>query len=290
MSLPGNALSTLQGHTSVVRMVAFHPDGDMVVSSSDDQTVKLWDLKTKHCSKTFFNVSLGYAATPVAFSPNGDILVISTGLWDRHKQQYLKKVSQVPQSHTRKVVSVAFNPDGTMLATGSLDEKLKLWDIQTGQYLREFQGHNRGVYSIAFHPNGNILASSDGDYTVRLWDVHTGQCVHVLQTGGVGAVAFAPDGSLFGSGGSVVKLWETDAYQCINTLQKHSDWVSSIAFSPDSRNLASGSYDGTIRLWDVRSGECLKTLQPDRPYERINITGDRFDGSRKSEFESIGGD
>lgn len=269
----GKCLSTLQGHTSVVRMVAFHPDGDMVVSSSDDQTVKLWDLKTKHCSKTFFNVSLGYAATPVAFSPNGDILVISTGLWDRHKQQYLKKVSQVPQSHTRKVVSVAFNPDGTMLATGSLDEKLKLWDIQTGQYLREFQGHNRGVYSIAFHPNGNILASSDGDYTVRLWDVHTGQCVHVLQTGGVGAVAFAPDGSLFGSGGSVVKLWETDAYQCINTLQKHSDWVSSIAFSPDSRNLASGSYDGTIRLWDVRSGKCLKTLQPDRPYERMNITG-----------------
>lgn len=73
--------------------------------------------------------------------------------------------------------------------------------------------------------------------------------------------------------GNTIKLWDTKTFQCINTLQGHDNWVASVVFNSDGHMLASGSFDGTIKLWDVQSGGCLKTLKPDRPYERMNITG-----------------
>jgi WD40 repeat protein len=70
-----------------------------------------------------------------------------------------------------------------------------------------------------------------------------------------------------------VRLWEVPTGQSLETLSGHTNWVWSVAFSPDGRLLASGSADATIKFWDVQTGECLKTLQPERPYERMNITG-----------------
>ena len=69
-----------------------------------------------------------------------------------------------------------------------------------------------------------------------------------------------------------VRLWDVNSGQNLKTLVGHTNWVWSVAFSPDGCHLASGSADATIKLWDVQSGECIKTLQPERPYERMNIS------------------
>lgn len=115
------------------------------------------------------------------------------------------------------VNSIAFSPDGRILAAGNSDRRVKLWDVATGQEVRTFSGHAGGVYGIVFAPDGMILASASWDKTVKLWDVATGQEMR--------------------------------------TLSGHTEYVSSVVFAPDGKTLASGSRDTTVKLWNVVTGQ-----------------------------------
>jgi DNA-binding CsgD family transcriptional regulator len=139
------------------------------------------------------------------------------------------------QEHSDLVRSVALSPGGRLLASGSYDQSIKLWDVHSGQCLRTLQGHTKYVLSVAFSLDGNTLASGSDDQSVKLWNVSTGQCR--------------------------------------KTLAGHTNAVRSVAFCPMSLMLASGSQDETIKLWDTGTGSCLSTLRGERPYERLNISG-----------------
>ena len=115
--------------------------------------------------------------------------------------------------HAEPVLSVAFSSDSKILASGSEDETIKLWDVATGKERATLRGHAIGIYSVAFSPNGNLLASGSHDATIKLWDVATGK----LRA----------------------------------TLNGHEFVARSVAFSPDGKTLATGSWDRTIKLWDV---------------------------------------
>jgi WD40 repeat protein len=173
------------------------------------------------------------------------------------------------QGHSSDVHSVAFSPDGRTLASGSLDETIKLWDTPSGQLLHTLQDHSDTVLSVAFSPDGT-LASGSGEGTIKLWDAASGQLMRTLEVGpySVFSVAFSPDGRTLasgsstnasGSGGNTIKLWDAASGQLLRTLQSTSP-VGSLAFSPDGRTLASGSADKTIKLWDAASGQLLLTL------------------------------
>ena len=161
--------------------------------------------------------------------------------------------------------AVAFSPDGALLASGSDDRTIKLWDVATRRSLATLRGHTDWVWSVAFSPDGALLASGSEEYRVRLWDLNTGQFLTSLHghTNRVRSVAFSPDGALLASAGDdqTVRLWDVVARQPLATLEGHTAWVWSVAFSPDGALLASGSQDRTVKLWDVASGECLATLQ-----------------------------
>ena len=274
----GHSLKTLAGHVNWVSSVAFSPDSRLLASGSFDHTVGLWDLRNTGQS---LETLVGHTnpVWSVAFSPDGRLLASGSndktvGLWDlRHTGQSLKTLS----GHTHPVRSVAFSPDGRLLASGSQDETVRLWEVATGHSLKTLAGHTHPVSSVVFSPDGRLLASGSEDQTVRLWEAATGQSLKTLagHTHPVSSVAFSPDGRLLASGGldQTVRLWEVPTGQSLKTLAGHTNWVWSVAFSPDGRLLASGSADATLKLWDVRTGECLKTLQPQRPYERMNITG-----------------
>jgi WD40 repeat protein len=173
------------------------------------------------------------------------------------------------QAHTAAVQALAFSPDEQMLATGSWDGTIKLWDLENGALLWLGQ-HAGSVHRLAFRPDGRTLASGGDDAAIRLWEVSTGKLIQTLsdESSAVYALAWSPDGSLLASGSfdGNIRLWQMQGGQATQpdtatqTLMGHSGPVWSVAFTPDGRTLASGSFDRTVRLWDVESLEVRETL------------------------------
>ncbi|MEH2303969.1 protein kinase domain-containing protein [Nostoc sp.] len=167
--------------------------------------------------------------------------------------------------HSDCVNSVAFSPDGQILASASSDRTIKLWNVTTGKLLQSLLGHSNSVNSVAFSPDGQTLASASSDGTIKLWNVTTGKLLQSLlgHSNSVNSVAFSPDGQTLASGGSydgTIKLWNVTTGTLLQIFPGHFHWVNSVAFSPDGQTLANGSHDGTIKLWNVTRGTLLKTI------------------------------
>ena len=166
------------------------------------------------------------------------------------------------RGHTNGVESVAFSPDGKTLASGSLDDTIRLWNVATGQLVgKPLIARSLGVNSVAFSPDGKTLASGGDDGTIRLWNPTTGRPVGSPLTAGqadlVKSVAFSPDGKLLASGGEdgTVRLWNVSTGRLVDSLRTgNALTVESVAFSPDGKTLASGGIDDMVRLWDVATG------------------------------------
>src|SRR6266550_3509740 len=172
------------------------------------------------------------------------------------------------QAHTAAVQALAFSPDEQMLATGSWDGMIKLWNLENGALLWLGQ-HTGSIHRLAFTPDGHALASGGDDAVIRLWDVSTGKPLQTLssQSSPIYALAWSRDGCLLAGScfdGSI-HLWEMQGGQAAQPgasriLTGHSGPVWSLAFAPDRSTLASGSFDRTVRLWDVESLEVRETL------------------------------
>jgi WD40 repeat protein len=253
--LPVTCLKTLRGHLNRVWTIAFSPDGQMLASGSDDQTIRLWNARDGNCLKVLQGHTSG--VTSVRFSPNGQTLAsgsedASVRLWSVDRRTYLTSL----QGHARWVRAIAFSPDGQTLASGSDDLTVRLWEVKTGTCRQTLQGHTGWVTSLSFSPNGQTLASSSEDTSVRLWSVQDGTCFKLLQghSSCVWKVAFNPDGQTLASGSADLsaRLWDVQDGTCLKTFQGQTSGVTSISFSPDGSMLASGSYDALVQLWNVQ--------------------------------------
>lgn len=204
----------------------------------------------------------------VACSLDGNLLAAGTAageIWIYDAFSGMPRPRFICRGHTDGVWSLAFSPDGGMLASSSDDHAIRLWNSFTGDCLAILQGHANRVRGLAFSPGEGILATGSDDQTIRLWDIRTGDCLTTLygHTGCIWSVAFSPDGKILASGSTdqTVRLWDISTGECLRTQHGHSDWVRSVAFHPKEGILASGSDDQAIRLWDVSTGDCLKTLR-----------------------------
>ena len=254
----GEHLNTLWRHTGGVYCVAFSPDGKTLASGSEDKTIQLCDGHTG-TAKTVFEGCTDFIYSLV-FGPHGRTLIsgigklrhnfrdptLGTGVLGRNMTGGIwlwnlrsKKLQTTFKGQTNDIYSVAFSPNGLMLASGggSLRGSFRptagrglrstavgvgmpgdigvifLWDVRTRNLQTKLTGHLNDITSIAFSPNGLSIASGSVDETIRLWDVITTQ--HKI------------------------------------TLTGHSSAIASLAFSPDGQILASGSFDSTVRLWEL---------------------------------------
>ncbi len=175
-------------------------------------------------------------------------------------------------NHEGEATSVAFSPDGRLLATGSQDGAVRLWDVATGAEIRRLSGHTAEVNAVAFSPDGSLVASASGDRTLRLWDTASGAVRATLRghTGGVLALAFNDDGTLLASGSvdKDIRLWGVPSGEPLMTLSGHRWLVVALAFSPDGSLLASGSWDNSVRLWRVADGTEIRVLRGHRNFVR----------------------
>jgi WD40 repeat protein len=238
------------GHLDRVLSLAISPDGKRVATGSTDLTIRLWDAATgKELRKLEGHEG---SINGLAFSPDGRHLVSAGGFKDETLQWWdtttAKNLRVLKAGYAN---AVAYTPDGKTIGTAGSDG-IRLWDAETGKALRQFSGR---AYHVFFSSDGRRL--SDG---TRIWDLASGELTAELKMSK--EVVFSPDWKLaaaageisFGSGTYSARLMEVCTDKEILTLAKEKTWISSAAFSPDGRTVATAESTG-IRLWETATGK-----------------------------------
>jgi len=302
----GERIAGMAGHTDPVIGVRFSDDGRWLLSCSYDETARLWDLTEiasprEVCVLEGHNWWVWSGAFAPGFNPEAagkDALLATAGqdgkviLWNIVSAEGTVTASQrgVFYGHRGPVYSVAFDPDGSAVASAGYDRRLLLWNpddlkpfdfeaILEGEDVstefREFSGHKGAVQAVRFSRDGSMLVSGSRDNSVKVWDVATGTAVKTFRGhySGVSDVAFDHDGRRVVSAGRDHQtiVWSVDNYEEFRTLygrtlDGHEDVVLSASFSADGERIVTASRDRTARTWETSTGELLKVYEEGHEY------------------------
>jgi WD40 repeat protein len=251
-------------HTEQAVTLTFSADERMLAGASGED-IKVWDIESGALLWQSWQVKM---PNWLAFSPVALILASASAdgfvrLWNP-----LDGTPFTMVRHTTSAVHLAWNGDGTLLATGCVDGTIWLWQPTGPQHdtpIRVLKGHTNYIMGLAFAPDGRHLASASVDGTVKLWDIPTGACLQTFSehTAPVLRVQWSPDGSTLASCGydATIRFWDLHTVKARTVLVGHTSVITNLVFTPDGGTLVSGSYDGTVRVWDVTRGHCVRIIQ-----------------------------
>ena len=250
---------------------------------------KMLERGTKRRYKTADEVLNDLNPRPIQETTRG-VTITDTPISNFQKQIW--QCVHTLKGHSAAVRSIAVCPDNQIIASGSEDSSVKLWDLNTGAEIRTLSGHARQTWvsTVAFSPDGQTLASGSGDQTIKLWNWQNRQEIGSLSghSQDVLSVAISPDGQTLASGSSdkTIVVWNLITRQKIKTLFGHSNSITSVAFSPDSQLIASGSYDKTVKIWDWTTNKISQI--PDSAGVKsiaISCNGHLVSGNRNCEIK-----
>ena len=274
-----------------VSSLAFTRDGKRVAVGTGlyrtAGSLQLWDITSRE--RLWRGEEFRFGVPAIAFSHDEQRIAMGNfadnflRVIDADSGKQIKEI----RGHRSKIASVAFSPNGKIIATASLDRDIKIWDATTFRELRTITGHTDFVYSISFSEDGKRLLSGSFDRTARIWNVETGKEILQLKghKGPVQQAIFSRDGRLIATaaGDSTVRIYDTESGEFVLTLRGHRSKVESIAFALNSQRIATASADKTVRLWDTLSGVELLKLNLDAIIRVILFTPD-------GRFLATGGD
>jgi WD40 repeat protein/serine/threonine protein kinase len=254
-----------------VRGVAFHPDNAQLAAACGDNTVKVWDIRTRKVVKTLS----GHEAYvySVAFRPPGGRYLASASadrtirVWDLPTGQTVFSRPAQKGEFSGMACAVAFSPDGRLLVAGGEDGIVTVWDAADGREVcRLPEKHEYAAECVAFSPDSGLLATGSWGGVLRIYDARTWQLLHRIHGHSyrVAAVLFRPDGRWLVSAGydRTVKIWDAATGERLHILRGHTGIVSGLAFSRDSRRLfSSGGEDKAVKIWDPLAEREILTLR-----------------------------
>ncbi|KAK0633843.1 WD40-repeat-containing domain protein [Immersiella caudata] len=282
-STTGAHQRTITGHGGKVSSVDFSHHNKTVLATSSDGSARIWDASSGSCLRTLEGSNNGAAIRSGAFSHDGRSAAFVSGgktilLWDLNVRTL--------QGHSEQISAVACSNQGNLIASSSGNgSSLLIHDAATGEQLQQLKGHTDKVNSIAFSQDDRLVVTASFDDTVRIWDVATGECQQTLQghDGTAYAAVFSPDGRWVASASNdkmtktlasafrwmylltsapskySVKIWDVTTGTCQHTcVGQHESGINSVAFSCDSREVASASDDATIKICNVSAGACAQ--------------------------------
>ena len=257
----GFAKQQFIGHTDSLTSGVFSPDGQQVLTASNDTTVRLWDAQTGQEIRQFNGHT--ELVTNAIFCPNGELVLTSSAdgtvrLWDVQTGQ---EIDRLPD-HDSSVWGLAITPDGQTILTSDESGSAWLWDLQNMQLIHELSGHGDIVLWGDFSPDGRTVATGGLDTTARLWNVATGQVLRQFEghAANVSDGRFSPDGRYLATASydNTARLWDVTTGEELRRFIGHTNFLTGIGFSPDSHSLITGSFDKSARLWEVASGRELR--------------------------------
>jgi WD40 repeat protein len=273
-SATGRELRRLTNHLGTPTSICFTGDGSKL-AAADLWTVRIWDLDTDRPA----NKDEAAEKDPPA---DRDQPVEGDQLTDKDQPDRTNQAADKDANKDQPVeieggICVVFSSDGTQLATGSIDAKIHIWDVQTRKLRRTFKGHEEAITSVAFSPDMQLLASGSEDCTSGIWDLksETGQRLRKLKPGQhaeVNSVAFSRDGSRFAfSTSDTIHIWNTKTWEQLQVMQARSfDGVCSVVFAPSGTYLASGSSDNAVHLWYAAPKPVDEEQQPQQQLAERN--------------------
>lgn len=269
----GTPLEVYEGHAAPIASLAFASAGG-VVSASADKSAIAWDTRPEWTlERTIGGLGSGAFADRVIsldFSPDGKLLATGGGEPSRSGEVKLWKVAdgslvkELVDAHSDTVFSLDFSPDGKLLASSAADKFVKVHDIESGKFVRSFEGHTHHVLGVAWQAGGKMLASGGADNVIKVWTFETGEQQRTIQGFGkqVSSLIFVGDtiNTLTSSGDKTVRLHRADNGQNIRSFSGGTDFMNSAAATPNGKLVIGGGQDSVLWIWNGENGQTIKNL------------------------------